>query len=170
MSHETNEKNPVQPSKSGKMLDVESWDALKAAGVTESELQADQPEGPIIFSYTRADAIGDGVLVDLGAMPETASVVREAGFRLPIAMTAAAYESLIGTGELPPGQSVSGRLWDVLMVLRSMIRRLPDGADRVDFSVSVWDGTSLGDVVCWCHCGPGDEGEPVLTLMLKGED
>ena len=65
MSHETNEKNPVQPSKSGKMLDVESWDALKAAGVTESELQADQPEGPIIFSYTRADAIGDGVLVDL---------------------------------------------------------------------------------------------------------
>ena len=108
------------------------------------QLQADQPEGPIIFSYTRADAIGDGVLVDLGAMAETASVVREAGFRLPIAMTAAAYESLIGTGELPPGQSVSGRLWDVLMVLRSMIRRLPDGADRVDFSVSVWDGDEPG--------------------------
>ena len=56
------------------------------------------------------------------------------------------------------------------MVLRSMIRRLPDGADRVDFSVSVWDGNSLGDVACWCHCGPGDEGEPVLTVMLQGED
>ena len=167
MSHET---NPVQPSKSGKMLDTEAWDALKAAGVTESELQADQPFGPMIVSYTRADAIADGVLVDLLASPETASVVREAGFKLPIAMTSAAYEALIGTGELPSGQSVSGRLWDVLMVLRSMIRRLPDGADRVDFSVSVWDGTSLGDVACWCHCGPGDEGEPVLTLMLAGED
>ena len=167
MSHETNH---VQPSKSGRHLDVEAWDALKAAGVTESELQADQPFGPMVFSYSRADAIGDGVLVDLGASAETASVVREAGFRLPIAMTSAAYEALIGTGELPSGQSVSGRLWDVLMVLRSMIRRLPDGADRVDFSVSVWDGTSLGDVACWCHCGPGDEGEPVLTVMLQGED
>ncbi len=170
MSHEAHEKNPVQPSKSGKMLDTEAWDALKAAGVSEDELQADQPFGPIIFSYTRADAIADGVLVDLGAQPETASVVREAGFKLPIAMTSAAYGALIGFGDLPAGQSVSGRLWDVLMVLRSMIRRLPDGADRVDFSVSVWDGTSLGDVAAWCHCGPGDNGEPVLTIMLPGED
>ena len=167
MSHETNH---VQPSKSGHPIDINLEDALKAVGFTPTEIDEGAPDGVVIYKYSRADAMADGVLVDLLASPETASVVREAGFKLPIAMTSAAYEALIGTGELPSGQSVSGRLWDVLMVLRSMIRRLPDGADRVDFSVSVWDGNSLGDVACWCHCGPGDNGEPVLTLMLQGED
>ena len=85
-------------------------------------------------------------------------------------MTAPAYKALIGTGELPSGQSLSGRLWDVLMVLRSMIRRLPDGADRVDFSVSVWDGDEPGRRGLPVSLRAGDEGEPVLTLMLKGED
>jgi hypothetical protein len=45
---------PVKPSKSGKFLTAEEWDALKAVGYSEEELQADQPFGPIIFAYTRA--------------------------------------------------------------------------------------------------------------------
>ena len=71
----------VEPSKSGKFLDVETWDAMKAMGFTEAELQSDQPFGPVIFSYTRAQAIEDGVLVDLSAW------AREEGFRYPLAVT-----------------------------------------------------------------------------------
>ena len=73
------------PSPSGKYLDVEAWDALKASGFTEDELQADQPFGPVIFSYTRAQAIEDGVLVDLTADGKTKQLVREAGFGVPVA-------------------------------------------------------------------------------------
>ena len=69
MSHETNEKNPVQPSKSGNMLDVDLG-RPESRRVTEYGDGRRSPEGLIIFSYTRADAIGDGVLVDLGAIPK----------------------------------------------------------------------------------------------------
>ena len=56
---------PIKPSRAGKLLDVETWDALRKAGVPECELEAEQPFGPVIFAYTRADAIRDGVLIDV---------------------------------------------------------------------------------------------------------
>ena len=55
----------VKPSKSGKMLTSEEWNSLRSSGFSEEELLKDQPFGPIIFSYTRAQAIEDGVLVDV---------------------------------------------------------------------------------------------------------
>jgi len=44
----------------------------------------------VIHRYTRKDAIEDGVLVDL-MQAETESLVREAGFHFPVAMTATAF-------------------------------------------------------------------------------
>lgn len=176
--------NNTTPSPSGKYLDVEAWDALKASGFTEAELQADQPFGPMVFSYTRAQAIEDGVLVDLTSnAPEGAEVkrlVQEAGFLVPVAMTAAAYIEavLAGTSEdedgwfiFPAGQSLKGRLWDVLMVLR-FSARANRNTDRVYFAVDV-DTNGDGKhktVKLWSLIGPGDDGEPVLTIMLEGED
>jgi hypothetical protein len=175
--------NPVKPSPSGKLLNQDIWDALRKAGVPEVELEADQPFGPVIFSYTRKQAIEDGVLVDLTADGETKLLCHEAGFKLPMAMTATAFAEtvLAGTTEtpdgefvFPAGQSTKGRLWDVLMVLRYAIRAASrkGDTDRVDFEVAVderGDGKTT-TVKLWCHIGPGDEGEPVLTLMLEGED
>jgi hypothetical protein len=176
-------KNPVKPSPSGKLLDADTWDALRKAGVPQAELEQDQPLGPVVFSYTRADAIRDGVLVDLMADGETKLMVHEAGFRLPIAMTTTAFHEavLLGTTETPDGefvfpasQSLKGRLWDVLFVLRFAIRaanRRGD-TDRVHFQVSVYQGDDRPPktVRLWCQIGPGDSGEPVLTLMCEGED
>jgi hypothetical protein len=169
-----------QPSKSGKYLDSDTWDAMKAAGFSEAELEQDQPEGPMIFSYTRRMAIEDGVLVDLMQAPtpeepgrdDLAKLVREAGFKIPVAMTATAFGlTVCHVGEeLPAGQSANGRLWDVLMVLRAAIRKLPPNEDRVFFDVSVWDGQKHNTVKLWCQCGPDDEGRPCLTVMLQGED
>ncbi len=48
----------------------------------------------IIDRYTRAQAIEDGVLVDL-CQDETASLVYEAGFRLPLAMTVTAFSKTV---------------------------------------------------------------------------
>ncbi len=124
----------------------------------------------IIDRYTRAQAIEDGVLVDL-CQDETASLVYEAGFRLPLAMTVTAFSKTVAPvgGELPPGQDAKGRLWDVLNLLRFAIRRNPD-TDRVHFTVAVWNGERHEDVKLWAQIGPGDDGQPVITIMLEGED
>ncbi len=171
----------VKPSKSGKYIDIDTWDALKAQGYTEDDLLADQPFGPMISSYTRQQAIDDGVLVDMAADGDIKAMVAEAGFRMPLVLTSAAFHDtvLAGTTEtpegefvFPSGQSCKGRLWDVLMVLKYSIRGLPDGEDRVNFSVDVdthGDGRHT-TVKLWCLCGPGDDGEAVLTVMLEGED
>ena len=45
--------------------------------------------GEVIYAYTRAEAIADGVLIDV---TETA---KEVGFRLPVALTAAAWADCV---------------------------------------------------------------------------
>ena len=43
-------------------------------------------------------------------------------------------------------------------------------SDRVSFKVRVWDGNRHNDIALWSLCGPGDNGEPVITILLQGED
>lgn len=110
---------------------------------------------------------------------KTKSLLDGAGFKLHTVMTAAAFHEtvMVGTTEdekgeftFPPGQSLKGRLWDVLMTLRMGIVHLPPGEDRVNFQVIVFDGKNMVRVKLWALVGPGDDGEPVLTIMLEGED
>lgn len=124
----------------------------------------------VIHHYSRKQAIEDGVLVDL-MQPESEPLVHEAGFRFPIAMTVTAFSETICPidGELPPGQDIKGRLWDVLMLLKAAIRAY-DNTDRIHFTVNVFDGKRTNPVQLWALCGPGDDSEPVITLMLEGED
>ena len=61
-----------------------------------------------LCTYTRAQAIEDGILVDVS---ETA---REAGFKIPVAVTRAVWDSLVALPEGYQGfQDERGRLWDV---------------------------------------------------------
>ncbi|MHB8524428.1 MAG: DUF6573 family protein [Limisphaerales bacterium] len=126
--------------------------------------------GEPIAVYTRRQAIEDGVLVDL-MQPETVSLVREAGFKFPVAMTASAFAATVADiGEsLPEGQDIQGRLWDVLWMLVCAIKTARS-TDRVKFRVSVWNGRRRDEVKLWSLCGPGDDGAPVVTIMLEGED
>jgi len=134
----------------------------------------------VIHRYTRAQAIADGVLVDLMQHPtpehperdDLRALVREAGFRYPIAMTAAAFAETVHPldgSALPEGQDTFGRLWDVLWLLRSAIQRATD-ARRVDFMVRVFDGKRHHAVTLKALCGPGDHGEPVITILKPEED
>jgi hypothetical protein len=121
--------------------------------------------GELIYAYTRAQAIEDGMLA---AVP--AELARQAGFTLHVALTSAAWHD---AAAVPPHlsgiQDVTGRLWDVLTMLRLAIRRAPDG-DRVDFQVLVFDGKRHNTVDLCALIGPGDDGEAVLTVMLPDED
>src|SRR5262249_1653635 len=69
-------------------------------------------DAEVLHAYTRADAIRDGVLIDVSA------AARDAGFTYPVALTAAAWSRCV---EVPPGvvcQDEADRLWDVLTMLR----------------------------------------------------
>jgi hypothetical protein len=120
----------------------------------------------LIHRYTRADALADGVLIDVSA------VAREAGIRYPVALTRAVWARCV---TVPPGvlcQDEAGRLWDVLWMLRCAIGRGGAGA-VVSFGVHVRNGNRERTpplVRLKAVCGPGDAGEPVITVMMPGED
>lgn len=122
-------------------------------------------DADLIHSYSRREAIEDGVLVAID------EIAREAGFRMPVAVTAAVWAILEPTPDLAAeGQDLQGRAWDMLTILRFAIRTAT--GDRVEFAPLVVrkPGTPPEPVSMWALCGPGDEGEPVITVMLVGED
>ena len=125
-------------------------------------------DAPVIFSYTRAQAIEDGVLVDL------TDWAWETGFRIPVACTAAIWNGYItqpaGTSEL--GQSERGRAHDLLWMLYVNIRRSRSaGQDLLLFKVIFLMAPEKQETVTLkAMCGPGDNGEPTLTVMLPEED
>jgi hypothetical protein len=141
--------------------------------------------GEPVFSYSRAQAIADGVLVDLTTATDSQGqfLCEQAGFKVPVAITRAAWAKTIEAGgtwrrdgdgeilELRGGRSLTGRLWEVLWMLRVALGQAGT-TDRLDFEVLVdvkGDGRHAL-VKLWALCGPGDQGEPVLTIMLKNED
>lgn len=119
----------------------------------------------VLFSYTRQQAIKDGVLVDVS------EIAKEMGYKFPVAVTSAVWQGLI----VPPPdvehfQDVSGRLWDTLWMLRHAIKSGGDGSS-VEFSVLYEMGPrDRQRVTLKSICGPGDNAEPVITVMFPEED
>jgi hypothetical protein len=147
--------------------------------------QPDNPWGNLILRYTRAQAIADGVLVDLTTATDDKGqlLCQQAGFKVPVAITRTAWAKTIEAGgswkpdghgevlELKGGQSLTGRWWDVLWMLRAASGKAAN-SDRVHFQVLVdVHGDGRRKVVhLWALCGPGDDAQPVITIMLEGED
>ncbi len=120
----------------------------------------------LIYAYTRNQAIADGVLIDVS------EPAREAGFVFPVAVTAGVWSECIRIPRGATGQDETGRLWDVLMLLRFAIRKATDES-RVEFAVHVRNDDAGGTpplVRLYAVCGPGDQAEPVITVMLPHED
>ena len=66
------------------------------------------PFGEVIYSYTRSQAVADGVQV------EVTKTAQEAGIRFPVFLTRAVYDAYV---TVPPGveaQDEAGRLWDII--------------------------------------------------------
>lgn len=129
--------------------------------------------GAPIHTYTRAEALADGVLVDV---TETG---REAGFRLSVAMTTGAWSEAVAWPDCDPlclapaGQDEPSRLWDVLMQAHIAARRARNESIvtfdvlRVPNDCASVQPTRLALKMV---IGPGDNGEPVITILLPGED
>jgi len=125
--------------------------------------------GDVISCYSRADAIADGVLVSISPV-----ILKDAGIVLPVAVTDTIWNGYIDPYYLSelPGQSVEGRLWDLLWMFRCAVKAGKGGGDRIRYQVLFLvpeePEPALVDLIA--VCGPGDMGEPVITIMLPGED
>lgn len=118
--------------------------------------------------YTRAQAIDDGVLVDI------TNYSKDMGFKYPVAVTEAVHDILNPSCDLKAdGQDIIGRTWDMLIILKLYIHKLADDkTDRLDFSplFVMEKGKKAEPVDLWAQIGPGDNFEPVITIMMQGED
>jgi hypothetical protein len=139
-------------------------DHLLADTVDESgEREEESTAMEVIYAYTRAQAIEDGVLIDVSAM------AKEAGFKYPVVLTSAVWADYVRVPEGVEWQDEQGRLRDILNMLRFAIHKDGSGSE-VSFSLYVNNGKSPEPVYLKSVCGPGDDAEPVITIMKPHED
>lgn len=140
----------------------------------------ESPFGTVIYAYTRAQAIADGVLVDV------TSTAKEAGISFPTAVTRAVFQEYIATPpELAAHQDDAGRLWDILWMLSCSIRSGQIAGDQGIFQVILakpdkndWRSNErphegsrqMRQVTLKAVCGPSDNGSPCITVMRPEED
>jgi hypothetical protein len=129
----------------------------------------------LIDGYTRAAALADGVLI---AVPP--GMAANAGFRCAVALTRQAWDDCVAwdaTDNARKGtaQDQDGRLRDVAwMAGRELDRVRPDGPGPVPFTVCRVPRAGMttrqlpAGLVAWL--GPGDDGEPVVTITRPEED
>lgn len=142
----------------------------------------------IISSYSRAQALEDGMLVDIDAIDPTIKEGRpgarlEAGYKVPVAVTKRVYDECIAVNERCEGhQSIAGRLWDVMF----LSRMAPGSGRNTDHHTykfyctrpnepapgaqMMGEGSSAELTELVMVIGPGDNAEPVITIMFPGED
>jgi hypothetical protein len=125
------------------------------------------PFGDVIFSYTRSQAVADGVQV------EVTKTAQEAGIRFPVFLTRAVYDAYVTVPLGVTAQDEAGRLWDLMTMARFAILRSRPGCDRLPVALYVRNDNRAPRLVrLTAVCGPLDidDPQPAITVMLLDED
>ncbi len=126
----------------------------------------DMSDYELVYSYTRKQAIADGVLIDV------TKEALESGFKVSTAVTDHLYHRyLIPSPELEKeGQSTRGRLHDLFMMTMAAASVRWNG-NRVYFDVLFLTAPRvLKKVRCLAIVGPNDDLSPCLTIMLPEDE
>ncbi|MFO0888214.1 MAG: DUF6573 family protein [Isosphaeraceae bacterium] len=132
-----------------------------------ARLDAEGLFGEVIFAYTREQAIADGALIDV---TETA---REAGFRIPVALSRAVWAEYVEVPDGVEAQDEAGRLWDILWMCRWGVERWNRVGSMFLFHLHVRNDNAEGEppvVQLKAVCGPDDDASPCITITLPEED
>lgn len=118
----------------------------------------------LIHSYSRAEAFADGVLVDLSG-----NEVCRQHYRYPVAVTRAVYDIIDRAVKSPNHlNDFPGILHDILWMSRCNSKPLSESA-RV-FDVVIKGAGRQAVYKMKIVCGPGDDLQPVVTIMLPEDD
>jgi hypothetical protein len=129
--------------------------------------QNESPFGEVIYAYTRAQAVADGVQV------EVTKTAQEAGIKFPMFLTRAVFDNYVAVPEGVTGQDEAGRLWDVVWLTRFAIIRARPGVDRLPVALYVRNDNHRAKLVkLIATCGPLDidDPQPAITVLMPDED
>ena len=127
----------------------------------------ESPFGEVIYAYTRKQALADGFQVDVTA------TAQEAGIRFPVFLTRTVFDAYVAVPKDVTGQDESGRLWDIVWMLRFAIRKAQSGQDRLPFALYVRNDNrrpKLVKLIATCGALDMDDPQPAITVMLPDED
>ena len=125
-------------------------------------------DAEVISTYSRAQAIADGVLVD-ASIGELAPISRHL-YRFPVAMTAEVFAIIQAAVENKRADNSLAGVWhDIMWMSRMRVYARPDPS-TVLFTVKIRGAGRRQIYAFKLVCGPGDNAEPVLTLMLPEQD
>ncbi|MGP5700723.1 DUF6573 family protein [Glutamicibacter arilaitensis] len=121
-----------------------------------------------IHTFTREQAIRDGILVDV------AKHASEYGFAVPLALTAGAWASAVAW-DGDSHQDERGRLTDIFLTAAMACRGIAQSPRRNFIVYRVINDPTLqyeapSELILSLVLSGGDHGEPVLTIMLPEED
>jgi hypothetical protein len=125
----------------------------------------------IVYAYSRSQAVADGVQV------EVTKTAHEAGIKFPVFITRGVFDLCVAVpanGPCASTQDESGRLWDVVWMLRFAILRSRTGAWRIPVVLYVRNSDTERPrlVKLIATVGPLDidDPQPAITVMLPDED
>ncbi len=122
--------------------------------------------GPVIHSYSRAQALEDGVLVDLSAV---AAEVCAQHYKHPVACTAAVWAIIdAAVKNRRWANDLNGVVHDLLWMSQQYARRVDDSTRL--FQVIIRGAGRRSTFTFKIVCGPADDLSPCLTVLLPDED
>ena len=114
----------------------------------------------IVSIYTRKQAIADGVLIDLSALYPNDTRI----FKYNVACTIPVWEKVKNYADVHGNVAV----WDLCLTSVRCKTKIISESEHL-FECYVPLGAPKGTIFK-IHCGPGDNYEPVLTIMMPWED
>jgi len=123
--------------------------------------------GSVIYSYTRKQAVADGVQV------EVTKTAKEAGISFPVFLTRTVFDAYVAVPAGVECQDEAGRLWDIVWMLRFAILRSHGHAERLPVALYVRNDNRRAKLVkLIASCGPLDidDLQPAITVMMPDED
>jgi hypothetical protein len=129
-------------------------------------------EKDIIHSYTRAEALKDGVLVDVS------EAAKSLGFLTPVAFTQDVHGNHVQPSNVTRPEDAQERITGILTALRAahareVRTRTLQAGDSVIFRLPLPAGAEASRAPVHylkALLGPGDAGEPVVTVCEVYED
>ncbi|WP_054943583.1 DUF6573 family protein [Paenibacillus ihuae] len=118
----------------------------------------------LLSQYSRAEAIGDGLLVDITTW------TKRGGITYPVALSRSVWLEIIEPDESAKAacESLMGRLGRFVLSLRNEM--IKGEGDRIDFQVTFSVDGHPKDFSLYAMLHPGDNFEPVITVMEQDEE
>lgn len=130
-------------------------------------MKNESPFGEVIYTYTRGQAVADGVQV------EVTKTAQEAGIKYPVFLTRTVFDTYVAVPDGVTAQDEAGRLWDIVWMLRFAILRSHGHTDRLPVALYVRNDNhraKLVKLIATCGAMDTDDPQPAITVMMPDED